>query len=383
MTARLRFPTERSRLRRHSEPEEPIGYRGPFQRDRDRVIHSRAFRRLAGKTQVTTLPDSNHCRSRLTHTIEVAQVARTVATTLGLNVDLVEALALAHDLGHPAFGHAGEMALDREMREHGLSFNHNFHALRIVEHFEQRYAPFRGLNLTFEVREGLLKHSCDLSPDDPTFREYLPDLRPTLEAQLIDPADEIAYLSADMEDAVEGGFLRIETVCKHVPAFADLYTEVRSTHPIISDRRVMNEAQRRLVGILVTGLIEGTRSEAESSGAPDCDAVRRLPRRIAVPSEPVASTMRQMHSLLAEAYYNAARLQRIARGYASKLAELFRFYVEHPESLPEKYVEQLAAESLPQVVCDYIAGMTDIFLLRCYAECLGGRHSEELQNAPA
>ena len=175
----------------------------------------------------------------------------------------------------------------------------------------------------------------------------------------------------------------METICEHVQAFAELQAEVRAAYPIISDRRMLNEAQRRLMGILVSGLIEGTRSEAESSGASDYDAVRRLPRRIALPSEPAASTMRQMRSLLTETYYNAAKMQRISRGYANKLAALFRFYIKNPESLPEKYVEQLGAEPLPQLVCDYIAGMTDIYLLRCHDKCLGGRPSEEFQDAPA
>jgi len=182
---------EQSRGRRFPEPQHP--YRNDFQRDRDRVIHARAFRRLEAKTQVFTRRHSDHFRNRLTHTLEVAQIARTVAAALGLNGDLVEALALVHDIGHPPFGHAGEKALDTAMREHGLSFDHNLHALRIVEDFEQRYAAFRGLNLTFEVREGIIKHSRDYDlQKHPELSEYLLDQRPPLEAQLIDLADELA-----------------------------------------------------------------------------------------------------------------------------------------------------------------------------------------------
>src|ERR1700680_1351510 len=197
-----------SRGRRYPEPSHP--YRSDFQRDRDRVIHSRAFRRLEAKTQVFTRRYSDHFRNRLTHTIEVAQISRTVAGALGLNVDLVEALALVHDIGHPPFGHSGEKALDAAMRAHGLFFDHNLHALRIVEDFEQRYAAFRGLNLTFEVREGIIKHSHEYnSREHPELVEYLLDQRPPLEAQLIDLTDEIAYNNADLDDGYEPHILSL------------------------------------------------------------------------------------------------------------------------------------------------------------------------------
>src|SRR5713226_8527206 len=198
MLAPYAFPVEDSRGRRYPEPRHP--YRSDFQRDRDRVVHSRAFRRLENKTQVFTRRHSDHFRNRLTHTIEVAQISRTIAGVLGLNVDLVEALALAHDVGHPPFGHAGEKALDSAMRAHGFSFDDNLHALRIVEDFEQRYADFRGLNLTFEVREGIVKHSHEYSLREfPQLGEYRLDQRPPVEAQIIDLTDEIAYNTADLD----------------------------------------------------------------------------------------------------------------------------------------------------------------------------------------
>src|ERR1700756_276819 len=221
---------ENSRGRRHPEPQHP--YRNDFQRDRDRVIHSRAFRRLEAKTQVFTRRYSDHFRNRLTHTIEVAQIARTVAAQLGLNVDLVEALALVHDVGHPPFGHAGEKALDAAMRRHGLFFDHNLHALRIVEDFELRYAAFRGLNLTFEVREGIIKHSRDYSADEhPELAEYVLDQRPPLEAQLIDLTDEIAYNSADLDDGYEALLLSLDEIREGVPVFERFFREVIQIYP--------------------------------------------------------------------------------------------------------------------------------------------------------
>jgi dGTPase len=206
MLARLRFPVEQSRGRRYPEPAHP--YRNAFQRDRDRVVHSRAFRRLEAKTQVFSPGLSDHFRNRLTHTIEVSQIARTLAGVLQLDEDLTEALALAHDIGHPPFAHAGEEELNRQMARFGERFDHNLHALRLVETFEQRYARFPGLNLTFEVREGMVKHSRDLTPGEhPEFDTYLPGLRPVLEAQLIDLADEVAYNTADLDDAFAAGLI--------------------------------------------------------------------------------------------------------------------------------------------------------------------------------
>src|SRR5260370_21292800 len=212
----------RSRGRRGPEPAHP--YRGEYARDRDRVIHSRAFRRLEAKTQVFTTRYSDHFRNRLTHTIEVAQIARTVAEALGLNTDLAEALALVHDIGPPPFGHAGERKLNELLIPYGDRFDHNLQALRIVEQLEQRYLKFPGLNLTFEVREGIVKHSRDYDPSRfPELSEYLLDERPPLEAQLIDFVDEIAYNTADLDDGYEAKLLDTGTIRSGVPLFSDLY----------------------------------------------------------------------------------------------------------------------------------------------------------------
>src|SRR6266508_1219600 len=255
MLGALRFPVSQSRGRRYPEPDHP--YRNPFQRDRDRIIHARAFRRLEAKTQVFTPALSDHFRNRLTHTIEVAQIARTVCAVLGLDEDLTEALALAHDIGHPPFAHAGEEELDRQMRHFGERFNHNLHALRIVEDFEQRFARFPGLNLTFEVREGMVKHSHDFAPgEEPALDEYLPGLRPPLEAQLIDLADEIAYNTADLDDAYSAGMISQEAMVAGVPAWRDIHEAIEMQFPGATESERFHEVLRQLIDILVSGLIE-------------------------------------------------------------------------------------------------------------------------------
>src|SRR5882757_7319188 len=263
MLADYAVRVEQSRGRRIPEPQHP--YRNDFQRDRDRVIHARAFRRLEAKTQVFTRRFSDHFRNRLTHTIEVAQIARTIAGQLHLNVDLVEALALAHDVGHPPFGHAGEKALDAAMREHGSFFDHNLHALRIVEDFEVRYARFRGLNLTFEVREGIIKHSHDYSAKEfPQLAEYLLDQRPPLEAQLIDLADEVAYNTADLDDGYEAHLLTLAEIRHGVPVFEKFYLEAEKIYPDVAEKLKFNETLKRLLNRFVTGLIEGTAARVEA-----------------------------------------------------------------------------------------------------------------------
>src|ERR1700739_4525892 len=248
MLADYAVRVEKSRGRRYPEPQHP--YRNDFQRDRDRVIHARAFRRLEAKTQVFTRRYSDHFRNRLTHTLEVTQISRTIAGALGLNADLTEALALVHDIGHPPFGHAGEKALNAAMHEHGLSFDHNLHALRIVEDFEQRYAAFRGLNLTFEVREGIIKHSHDYSAKDhPELTEYLLDQRPPLEAQLIDLTDEIAYNTADLDYGFEAHLVSLEEIREGVPVFERFFREVEQLYPDAPAKLQFNEALKRVLNL--------------------------------------------------------------------------------------------------------------------------------------
>src|SRR5437867_3152884 len=250
---------DESRGRKFPEPPHP--FRNDYQRDRDRIIHSRAFRRLENKTQVFTTRYSDHFRNRLTHTIEVAQIARTVAGALDLNVDFSEALALVHDVGHPPFGHSGEESLDQIMRGFGERFEHNLHALRIVEHFEHRYAAFPGLNLTFEVREGIVKHSRDYAPQQyPDLAEYLLDRRPPLEAQLIDLADEIAYNTADLDDGLEAELLRLDQIRNEAPLFSEHYDAVERAYPAATAKLKFNEALKRVLDAMASDLIETTRA---------------------------------------------------------------------------------------------------------------------------
>ncbi len=332
----LRFAPRLSRGRRRPEPSH--AYRNCFQRDRDRIIHSRAFRRLEDKTQVFSTPLSDHFRNRLTHTIEVAQVTRTVAGALGLETDLAEALALAHDLGHPPFGHAGEAVLDEQMQQHGERFDHNLHALRVVDRFEQRYAAFPGLNLTFEVREGLIKHSRDYQAGEhPQLEEYLLDQRPPLEAQLIDPADEIAYNCADLDDAFEARLLDNDEIRQECAVFDRAYLEAKRNYPGVSRWQLFNEALRRLMDSLVTALIEGTRQAIEEAGVRSIDDVRAAPNRLARLTPEAAETSRRLKSFLARKVYRSAAIERDSLEAGLKVAAVFDYYLQLPEKMPRFY----------------------------------------------
>jgi dGTPase len=361
---------EKSRGRRYPEPGH--AYRTDFQRDRDRVVHSRSFRRLENKTQVFTRRYSDHFRNRLTHTIEVAQVSRTIAAELGLNEDLVEALALAHDVGHPPFGHAGEKALDAVMRAHGDFFDHNLHALRIVETFEQRYADFPGLNLTFEVREGIVKHSRDYSlAEFPQLAEYILDQRPPLEAQLIDFTDEIAYGTADLDDGVEALILMREQVREGVPVFAACYREVEQRYPQAAEKLKFNEALKRVLDHMVSDLISHTRHRLKEAGIATIEDVRRYPERLVAFSPAVETERKQLKDFLYRNVYYSPGLLTDKATAEQTLTELFEFFLNSPGELPEGYYEKSGQEPLHRVVCDYIAGMTDSYVQQQHRMFLG------------
>jgi dGTPase len=363
------FGDEERMLSRRAFPAPAGDGRSPFERDRDRVVQSRAFRRLAGKTQVFTSRASDHFRSRLTHTIEVALVARQVAGALGLNVDLAETLALAHDIGHPPFGHAGERALDQCLQQHGLRFDHNLHALRIVETFEQRYAGHRGLNLTLATREGIIKHSRDYSEaSHPELAEYLLREQPPLEAQIIDLADEIAYLTADLDDGVESGLLEIAHVREHVEILRRSYAAVEKTHPEAEEKYLFHDALQTMQKWLVLDLIRQTGENVMASGARTLGEIRKLEGRMAQLSAQAEVERQEEKNYLYDTLYTCAALQTEHAKAAEVVTELFDFWMREPEQLPESYVAEGEREGLARVVADYIAGMTDNFILLQYAE---------------
>ncbi len=375
MLADYAVRVEQSRGRRY--PEAQHRYRNDFQRDRDRVIHARAFRRLEAKTQVFTSRYSDHFRNRLTHTLEVAQIARTIGAQLGLNVDLVEALALVHDVGHPPFGHAGEKALDAAMRAHGYRFDHNLHALRIVEDFELRYAAFRGLNLTFEVREGIIKHSHDYSAaENPELAEYLLDQRPPLEAQLIDLADEIAYDTADLDDGYEAHLLTLEQICAGLPVFDRFYREVLDLYPGAMEKLRFNETLRRMLDRFAGDLICNTAEAIRSARLQSLEDVRRLPSRIVAFGDEVDRERHATKQFLFEHLYLSEALDADKEEAERIVRQIFDYWMENPSDLPSSYQEKAKAEPLARVVCDYIAGMTDTYILEQYTKYVGVASAE-------
>jgi dGTPase len=361
---------ELSHGRRYPEPAHP--YRSEYARDRDRIIHSRAFRRLEAKTQVFTIRYSDHFRNRLTHTLEVSQIARTVAAALGLNTELAETLALVHDIGHPPFGHAGEQKLDELMRAHGSRFNHNLQALRIVEQFESPYLDFPGLNLTFEVREGIIKHSHDYSAAEfPHLAEYSLDLRTPLEGQLIDWVDEIAYNTADLDDAREAELLDLQALRKEAPIFAEAYAEIDAAYPAGREKLKFNASLKLVLDQLATDLIETTQQRVLASGAVTADDIRRASSRLAGFSDAFAGRNAELKRFLFKHIYNHPAITEDRDRSVRCLEQLFVYYLDSAGSMPLSHEESARTEARHVVVCDYIAGMTDQFLLRKHQEHFG------------
>jgi len=368
--------TESSELTRRVFFEPPHPYRSPFARDGARILHARAFRRLAGKTQVFTRlsadSTSDHFRSRLTHTLEVAQISRTLAAALGLNAELAESLALVHDIGHPPFGHAGEKALDRSLQAHGLRFDHNLHALRIVTWFEERYASFRGLNLTLAVREGIVKHSRDYAAaEHPELAEYLLDEFPPLEAQLIDLADEIAYLTSDLDDGLDSGILTLKQVRAGVPLFRGFHDQILSEYPAAPPKIAAYETLKRTLNALATDLMDEMRTRIAAMGATTLDDVRHAPQRLAVLSQPMEEARAEAKRFLYANLYNSPLMEE-AHSHADDVVEsLFAALVADPGQLPEDHQTQIATEGLARTVADYIAGMTDSYIEQAWMHSVG------------
>jgi dGTPase len=348
-----------SRGRVHSELEHP--YRTAFQRDRDRIIHTTAFRRLEYKTQVFVNYEGDYYRTRLTHTIETAQIGRTMARALGCNEDLTEAISLAHDLGHTPFGHSGELALQELMKEHG-GFNHNRQSVRIVEDLERRYPTFPGLNLTWEVREGIAKHTTDY--DVSQAEGYEPEKRATLEGQLVNAADEIAYTTHDLDDGLRSGLIQVSDL-HDMELWREALDEVG-----ISERDVMDMARhqviRYLVNLEVTDVIQTADSRLTEWSIRSVEGVRSASKNLVGFSPRLQSRNRQLKDFLLERLYQHHRVMRMQTKARRLIQQLFETYLAEPRQLPLEVQLEMAQKKPERVVCDYIAGMTDRFAIQEY-----------------
>jgi dGTPase len=345
--------TSRSRGRRHPEPPHP--YRTLYQRDRDRIVHSTAFRRLMHKTQVLAAQTNDHHRTRLTHTLEVAQISRTIARRLGLNEDLTEAVALSHDLGHPPFGHAGEEALDECMASHG-GFEHNLHALRIVEHLEYRYPDFPGLNLSLEVREAMALHSK--RRDAPEVAEYTTVGRPLLEAQAADAADSLAYDAHDVDDALSVGLIGPEDL-QEVEFWRRACEQVRQRYGELRPESFQPTVVRMLIAWQVGDLLEQTHQRLRQERIATVEDVRRFPEMLVGPGPEVRRLKAELEAFLHRRVYKHYRVQRMAVKGARIVRMLFEEFCRATQLLPPRYARRTDGDPPQRVVCDYVAGMTD------------------------
>jgi dGTPase len=360
---------EESRGRLHPEPEHAM--RSPFQRDRDRIIHSTAFRRLKHKTQVFVYHEGDHYRTRLTHSLEVAQIARSIGRVLGLDEDLAEALALAHDLGHTPFGHAGEDALNAEMAEFG-GFSHNDQTLRILTRLEHGYAEFDGLNLTWEALEGTVKHNGPLAaPLAPSIAEYnarhdlLLDTYAGPEAQIASLADDIAYNNHDIDDGLRAGLFRVADL-EDVPLVGPVFHEVARKYPGLEEPRLIHESIRRMIDRMVRDLVGETRSRLADSKVKSADDVRALGRPVAAFSEAMRDNDRALKRFLYERMYRHYRVNRMSHKARRVVHELFRLFIAEPDCLPSEWRAAAScgdAAASARIVADYLAGMTDRFAL--------------------
>jgi dGTPase len=357
---------EQSRGRRYTEP--PPRFRTEFQRDRDRIVHSNAFRRLVYKTQVFVNHEGDLYRTRITHSLEVAQIGRTVARALKINETLTEAICLAHDLGHTPFGHAGQDALNACMREYG-GFEHNLQSLRVVDELEERYAEFPGLNLTFECREGVLKHCSAQNARQlgDVGERFLNRMQPGLEAQLANLADAIAYNNHDVDDGVRAGLIKVEDL-RDVRVFARFHSAVGDLYPQTPPRRQLYETIRRMVDYLVSDLIVQSTKNIEESGVDSIQSVRAQPRPLISLSDGVLEEHQELKRFLRAKLYNHPKVREVMDEAGSTLKELFDSYMDDPSRLPPEHQSLVArAESdggkpaRARVVADYVAGMTDRF----------------------
>ncbi len=348
--------SERSRGRKHHEPYKDD--RPAFERDRDRVIHCAAFRRLEYKTQVFVNHEGDYYRTRLTHSLEVAQIARGIARKLRLNEDLVEALALAHDLGHTPFGHTGEQVLNRLMKDYG-GFEHNQQSLRIVELLEHRYPDFDGLNLSWETREGIIKHSSDYDKAaSGAIAPYAPDERATLEGQLIDLADEIAYNNHDIDDGLKAGYISLGDLTE-VELWQRTFRKVGDLFPHLDEKRQTLQTISYLIGDLIHDLVSTTLANIETQGITSLAEVRAQPRNLISFSSEMLELNRQLKKFLYRRLYRHSKVERMRVKAERFLTLLFENYLEHPTLLPERHQARFERFGTERVICDYIASMTD------------------------
>ncbi len=361
-----------SRGRRYSEPAPD--YRSEFQRDRDRIIHAAAFRRLEYKTQVFVNHEGDLFRTRLTHSIEVAQVARSIARALSLNEDLTEAIALAHDVGHTPFGHAGQDALNECMKDYG-GFEHNLQSLRVVDKLEEKYADFPGLNLTYETREGILKHCSAKNAAElgDVGERFVNRLQPGLEAQLTNLADEIAYNSHDVDDGLRAELIHIDQL-NEVPLFHQQYQEVKGRYPELSQRRVIHEIVRRLINRQVTDLVQTSMARLELHAPADLEAVRRHPEALIAFSDQMRELNLELKRFLRNHLYRHYRVHRMSAKAERVICALFEAFFNDPRLMPDEAqlkVAELKAQAgdsgQARAVADYIAGMTDRYAIKEHA----------------
>jgi dGTPase len=351
-----------SRGRKH--PEELRDTRPAFERDRDRIIHSAAFRRLEYKTQVFVNHEGDYYRTRLTHSLEVAQIGKAVARRLRLNEELTEALALSHDLGHTPFGHTGEDVLNRLMTGYG-GFEHNLQTLRVVDELEERYPGFNGLNLSWEVREGIVKHSSPYDRPVEVMAEFLPGIVPTVEAQIINYADEIAYNNHDIDDGLKSGYISREQL-KGVELWGQVWSQVLAKYPSIDPERAIYQTISTLIGYLINDLTVTTGENLRELDISSLDDLRRINRQVVGFSPEVARKNRGLKLFLLENLYRHHKVERMRFRAERYLTQLFETYIQHPTLLPRKYLSKMEAIGRERVVCDYVAGMTDRFALDEY-----------------
>ncbi|MFV1997487.1 MAG: deoxyguanosinetriphosphate triphosphohydrolase [Acidiferrobacterales bacterium] len=359
-----------TRGRAYNEP--PPSYRSEYQRDRDRIVHSAAFRRLEYKTQVFVNHEGDLFRTRLTHSIEVAQIGRSIARSLSLNEDITEAIALAHDLGHTPFGHAGQDALNDCMKEYG-GFEHNLQSLRVVDLLEERYAEFSGLNLTFETREGILKH-CSIREAKKLGelgKRFLQKKQPGVEAQLVDLADEIAYNNHDVDDGLRYGLIELDEL-REIRLFSEQFDIVQRRYPDISNRRRIHEIIRRMINRMVVDLVENSQRLLSDAGISTPDDIREMTKHLVAYSDEVREQTLELKRFLRNHLYNHYRVRRMSQKSANVIGQLFDAFMNDVRLLPPQYQEKTAVVTVEEtghekerarIIADYIAGMTDRYAI--------------------